>query len=104
MDLWQRPAPPIPVRGRNDGSSTLAGWDETCSLAWAGWSDGCRPGHRAWPQILDFFGTPLVLSPSVGQLSSDAGRSYLEVIFRRGGHIYNSPPRGELHLILKRAP
>jgi len=27
----------------------------------------------AWPQILDFFRTPLVLSPSAGQLSSDAG-------------------------------
>jgi hypothetical protein len=27
----------------------------------------------AWPQVLDFFGTPLVLEPSPGQLSSDAG-------------------------------
>src|SRR5690348_12152768 len=27
----------------------------------------------AWPQILDFFGTPLVIEPSPGQLSSDAG-------------------------------
>jgi Transposase DDE domain group 1 len=27
----------------------------------------------AWPQILDFFGTPLVIEPSAGQLSSDAG-------------------------------
>src|SRR5215471_20169029 len=27
----------------------------------------------AWPQILDFFGTPIVLEPSAGQLSSDAG-------------------------------
>jgi len=27
----------------------------------------------AWPQILDFFGTPLVIEPSQGQLSSDAG-------------------------------
>jgi Transposase DDE domain group 1 len=27
----------------------------------------------AWPQVLDFFRTPLVLSPSAGQLSSDAG-------------------------------
>jgi hypothetical protein len=26
-----------------------------------------------WPQILDFFGTPLVLGPSPGQLSGDAG-------------------------------
>ena len=24
----------------------------------------------AWPQVLDFFGTPLVLEPSSGQLSS----------------------------------
>src|SRR5262245_58059588 len=27
----------------------------------------------AWPQSLDFFGTPLVIEPSPGQLSSDAG-------------------------------
>jgi hypothetical protein len=27
----------------------------------------------AWPQILDFFGTPLVIEPSTGQLNSDAG-------------------------------
>ncbi len=27
----------------------------------------------AWPQRLDFFGTPLVIEPSPGQLSSDAG-------------------------------
>jgi hypothetical protein len=27
----------------------------------------------AWPQILDFFGTPPVIAPSSGQLSSDAG-------------------------------
>jgi hypothetical protein len=27
----------------------------------------------AWPHVLDFFGTPLVLEPSPGQLSSDAG-------------------------------
>jgi hypothetical protein len=27
----------------------------------------------AWPQFLDFFGTPLVVEPSSGQLSSDAG-------------------------------
>jgi hypothetical protein len=27
----------------------------------------------AWPQILDFFSTPLVIEPSPGQLSSDAG-------------------------------
>ena len=26
-----------------------------------------------WPQVLDFFGTPLVLEPSPNQLSSDAG-------------------------------
>jgi len=26
-----------------------------------------------WPQYLDFFGTPLVIEPSPGQLSSDAG-------------------------------
>jgi hypothetical protein len=27
----------------------------------------------AWPQVLDFFGTSLVLEPSPGQLTSDAG-------------------------------
>jgi hypothetical protein len=27
----------------------------------------------AWPQVLDFFGTPLVVEPSPGQLSGDAG-------------------------------
>jgi len=27
----------------------------------------------AWPQCLDFFGTSLVIEPSPGQLSSDAG-------------------------------
>ena len=27
----------------------------------------------AWPQVLDFFGTPLVIEPSPGQLSTDAG-------------------------------
>jgi hypothetical protein len=27
----------------------------------------------AWPQVLDFFGKPLVIEPSPGQLSSDAG-------------------------------
>ena len=26
-----------------------------------------------WPQVLDFFGTPLGIEPSPGQLSSDAG-------------------------------
>src|SRR6516162_476322 len=27
----------------------------------------------AWPQFLDYFGTPLAIEPSPGQLSSDAG-------------------------------
>jgi hypothetical protein len=27
----------------------------------------------AWPEILDFFGTTLVIEPSPGQLTSDAG-------------------------------
>jgi hypothetical protein len=27
----------------------------------------------AWPQILDFFGPPVVLEPSPGKLTSDAG-------------------------------
>jgi hypothetical protein len=26
-----------------------------------------------WPQVLNFFGTPLVIEPSAGQLSCDAG-------------------------------
>jgi hypothetical protein len=29
--------------------------------------------RAAWPQCLDFFGTPLVIEPSPGQLSSDTG-------------------------------
>jgi hypothetical protein len=29
----------------------------------------------AWPQILDFFGTPLVIESSPGQLSGDGGLS-----------------------------
>ena len=28
---------------------------------------------HAWPQVLDFFGAPLIVEPSVGQLSGDAG-------------------------------
>ena len=27
----------------------------------------------AWPQVLDFFGTPLVIEPSPGQVSGHAG-------------------------------
>jgi hypothetical protein len=27
----------------------------------------------AWPQSLEFFGTPLIIEPSPGQLSGDAG-------------------------------
>ena len=27
----------------------------------------------AWPQVLDFFGKPLVIEPAAGQLSGDAG-------------------------------
>jgi hypothetical protein len=27
----------------------------------------------AWPQVFDFFGSPLVIEPSAGQLTSDAG-------------------------------
>ena len=27
----------------------------------------------AWPQVLNFFGTPLAIEPSPGQLSGDAG-------------------------------
>ena len=26
-----------------------------------------------WPHVLEFFGTPLVIEPSAGQLSGDAG-------------------------------
>jgi hypothetical protein len=29
--------------------------------------------RAAWPQVLDFFGTPLVIEPSPGQVSGDAG-------------------------------
>jgi hypothetical protein len=29
--------------------------------------------YHPWPQVLDFFGTPLVIEPAAGQLSRDAG-------------------------------
>jgi len=29
----------------------------------------------AWPQVLDFFGMPIVIEPSPGQISGDAGPS-----------------------------
>jgi hypothetical protein len=32
-----------------------------------------RGRPAAWPQVLDSFGTPLVIEPSQGQRSSDAG-------------------------------
>jgi hypothetical protein len=39
----------------------------------------------AWPQILDFCGTPLVIEPSSGQLSSDAGLLPLRQFDQRSG-------------------
>jgi hypothetical protein len=39
----------------------------------------------AWPQVLDFFGTPLVLEPSAGQLSSDAGLLPIRQFDERAG-------------------
>src|SRR5215471_5725513 len=39
----------------------------------------------AWPQGLDFFGTPLVIEPSSGQLSSDAGLLPIRQFDRRIG-------------------
>jgi hypothetical protein len=45
-------------------------------------SDDCT---IPWPQILDFFGTPLVIEPSPGQLSSDAGLLPIRQLDRRIG-------------------
>jgi hypothetical protein len=39
------------------------------------------PSLAAWPQIQDFFGTPLVIELSAGQLATGAGR--LPVRLRR---------------------
>jgi hypothetical protein len=38
-----------------------------------------------WPQVLDFFGTPLVIEPSPGQLSSDAGLLPIRQFDQRSG-------------------
>ena len=40
----------------------------------------------AWPQVLDFFGTPLVIEPSPGQLSGDAGPLPIRQFDQRLGH------------------
>jgi hypothetical protein len=39
----------------------------------------------AWPQVLDFFGTTLVIEPSPGQLSSDAGLLPVRQFDQRSG-------------------
>jgi hypothetical protein len=39
----------------------------------------------AWPQVLDFFGRPLVIEPSSGQLSSDAGLLPIRQFDQRSG-------------------
>jgi hypothetical protein len=39
-----------------------------------------------WPQCLAFFGPPLVIEPSPGQLSGDAGRLSLRLFDLRRGH------------------
>jgi hypothetical protein len=39
----------------------------------------------AWPQVLDFFRTPLVIEPSEGQLSGDAGLLPFRQFDRRVG-------------------
>ena len=38
-----------------------------------------------WPQVLDFFGTPLVLEPTPGQLSGDAGLPFVRPFDQRIG-------------------
>src|SRR5262245_26321578 len=38
-----------------------------------------------WPQVLDFFGTPLVIEPSRGQLSGDAGLLPIHEFDERSG-------------------
>jgi hypothetical protein len=40
----------------------------------------------AWPEVLDFFGTPLVIEPSPGQLSTDAGLLPIRQFDERVGH------------------
>jgi hypothetical protein len=39
----------------------------------------------AWPQVLDFFGSPPVIEPSQGQLSSDAGLFPIRQLEDRSG-------------------
>jgi hypothetical protein len=39
----------------------------------------------AWSQVLDFFGTPLVIEPSPGQLSGDAGLLPIRLFDQRIG-------------------
>jgi hypothetical protein len=38
-----------------------------------------------WPQVLNFFGTPLAIEPSPGQLPSDAGLLPIRQIDQRVG-------------------
>src|SRR5262249_52139062 len=52
-----------------------------------------------WPQVLDFFGTPLVIEPSAGQLSGDAGLLPIRQFDERDGLTRAAPaalhqPRG----------
>jgi len=44
----------------------------------------------AWPHVLEFFGTPLVIEPSPGQLSSDAGLLPVRQFHERIGRTYRS--------------
>jgi hypothetical protein len=41
--------------------------------------------HSDWPQALDFFGIPLVIEPSPGRLSGEAGRLPLRQFDERLG-------------------
>jgi hypothetical protein len=52
----------------------------------------------AWPQVLDFFGTPLVIERSPGQFSGDAGLlpvglSDRGIGFARAFDALDDPPR-----------
>ena len=57
----------------------------------------------AWPEGLDFFGTPLVIEPSPGQLCSDAGLLPIRQFDQRIGltrtfaDAFADPPRPRPH-------
>jgi hypothetical protein len=65
QDFWEKSA-----RGSESFTSVRVEPGELPSLILPAESAG--EYTASWPQRLDFFGTPLVIEPSPGQLSSDA--------------------------------